>query len=594
MALLETLDNTDYQQIVNWLGYDDIQENPAEILITRGLNKDYIWDINGKPDPSEDKEIDESSQGTKYYKELHAGKFPMSLIGKIHAITLESPTGCFALTNQDSDYNVFTYQKEFQKYSDLCDPEKLSSYGLTEKPNLEYYAEDFLYSSASGRPLNRMITLRRFPYACIDNISDISVQQERDVTRMITYFDDQTNKLEDILEFSYGLRWKELEAQMETSRMFGGDQEGLTKYMKMGALAFGDSELIKNRLRGPVGNEVNPMEDNNRVYGPVDSITSTHIRDVGFNFDKEFSLVFTYKSRSFGARNPDSVMKDILANILLCTHNDGDFWPGSRFWIGARPSKVTNSLKWMNSDDPNKILSGAWDSMLNLVQKKFRNKESALETLKNVIKGGLQMAMANILNTMGRPGIPFANSLLSNDPVGLWHLTIGHPMNPIMTMGDLICTGVSISFPDDTLSLGDFPTTIRATVNLKPAKPRDRAGIEMMFNHGKKRIYMPAVVKVQKNPQITSTKRGWWDEYVVKAIDKAGVAITTKGEGEKMEIINEPAELAFDKLDQLKYSVSAGIKFAQDKQNDTKVWINKDNANKKVGDAEEVKLIKPV
>ncbi|MDR0206273.1 MAG: hypothetical protein LBI45_03315 [Bacteroidales bacterium] len=38
------------------------------------------------------------------------------------------------------------------------------------------------------------------------------------------------------------------------------------------------------------------------------------VRDVGFDFDKEFNLTFTYKSRSFGGRNPDSVMKDILAN----------------------------------------------------------------------------------------------------------------------------------------------------------------------------------------------------------------------------------------------------------------------------------------
>ena len=49
-----------------------------------------------------------------------------------------------------------------------------------------------------------------------------------------------------------------------------------------------------------------------------------------------------------------------------------------------------------------------------------------------------------------------------------------------MTMGDLICTGVDVSFPDDTLSLGDFPPTIKAVVKLKPAKSRDRVGIEIL------------------------------------------------------------------------------------------------------------------
>ncbi|MDR0206272.1 MAG: hypothetical protein LBI45_03310 [Bacteroidales bacterium] len=88
-------------------------------------------------------------------------------------------------------------------------------------------------------------------------------------------------------------------------------------------------------------------------------------------------------------------------------------------------------------------------------------------------------------------------------------------------MGNLICTGVDVSFPDDTLSFGDFPTTIKAVVKLKPALPRDRAGIEMMFNHGRKRIYMPAGVKVDRTSQINSTRRGLWDKYVVDEMEYA-------------------------------------------------------------------------
>lgn len=591
MALLETSDNFSYEQLIKWLPYDDVNKNPASLLITRGLNKDYNWNINEKPKSNDT--VNDNSVGTKLYKELHNGRYPQSIVGKIHAITLESPKGSPPLTSRDSDYANFDYHKTFQKFSDICDKKRIKESQLENRPDLEYYPEDFLYSSASGYPLNRLITLRRFPYACIDNIGATNVQSERDVTRMVTFFDDQTNRLEEILGFSYGLRWKSLEAQMESNRMYGGDQEGLTGFMKTGALALGDSELIKNRLRGPVGNEVDPTADNNRVYGPVDSITSTHIRDVGFDFDKEFSLKFSYKSKSFGGRNPDSVMKDIMANVLLCTYNDGDFWPGSRFWVGARPSKSINRLKWMNSDNPNVILEGAWNSMLDFVQKRFGSPDSALETLKNIVKGGVQMLMANILNNLGRPGMVQANSLLSNEPVGLWHITVGHPMNPILTMGDLLCTGVEVGFPDDTLSYGDFPTSIDFTVKLKPAKPRDRAGIEMMFNHGSKRIYMPTVVTVQRDPTITSTKRGLWDKYVVDPIDRAGVVVKRVGG----EVVNDSIEIASDINDQIKYSVSAGISYAQVKHNDMKVWIAKQNQQvvtplvTQAGDAIETKLI---
>ena len=161
--------------------------------------------------------------------------------------------------------------------------------------------------------------------------------------------------------------------------------------------------------------------------------------------------------------------------------------------------------------------------------------------------------------------------------IGLWHVTVGHPMNPIMTMGNLICTGVDVTFPEDTLSYGDFPTAIKAVVKLKPAMPRDRAGIEMMFNHGRKRIYMPAVVKVVKDQKMTDTRRGLWDKYVVDNLDY----LATKGLDKAPETGEKITQVATNVADQLSYSVSAGIKYAQEKQNDMRVWISnkKDSGN---------------
>ena len=151
----------------------------------------------------------------------------------------------------------------------------------------------------------------------------------------------------------------------------------------------------------------------------------------------------------------------------------------------------------------------------------------------------------------------------------LWHLTIGHPLNPILTMGDLLCTGVEVSFPDDTLSYGDFPTTIKATVKLKPAKPRDRAGIEMMFNHGQKRIYMPAVVKVVKDSKLTSRERGLWDKYIDEGMNYVAVK-AQKGQ----DAINTIVPVVCDEFHQLNHSISPNIKYAQDKWNDGKGWVH--------------------
>lgn len=592
--MLEADQNT-RDQLYKWGLYQDGLEGRldfATLLAVRGLNPDFSDDSATT--------VKQNTEGTNIFKKYMAQNLPTSIMGKIQAISLKD------IPYNDTNMKDFLdYKKVFQTYTDLCGIyTKVGDKNYPERyhvPGYEYYPDDFIYVTKCGYPLNRLITLRRFPYPCMDNIFD-SYQKDSDITRMVTYFDNNINKLEDILGFSYSMNWKELQAGLEAMSMQGATNEGLTGMMLKTATVFGDEELIKNRLRGPNGNTVDPTHDQNKAHGPVDSITSTHIRDVGLNFDKEFSLKFEYSSRSFFGRNPDAVMKDIIANILLCTFNDGDFWGGARYWVGARPSKSINLFQWMNSDDPNKVLQGAWNSLTSIVQTNFGTKDSALNTLKKVLKGGIQMAMAGILNFLGRPGIPYSNSILSGAPVGQWHLTIGHPMNPIMTIGNLICTGVDINFPDDSLSYGDFPTYFTATVKLKPAMPRDRAGIEMMFNHGQQRIYLPAIAKVNKNKAGDGMHRTEYWDYVDKGIDLGVDKVFSKdtykelGEGASeffggvKNTVADGAKLAYDKGEAVwtssKKAVERGVNTIRTKGDLSQVspiqYINNSNNNKPV------------
>jgi hypothetical protein len=128
--------------------------------------------------------------------------------------------------------------------------------------------------------------------------------------------------------------------------------------------------------------------------------------------------------------------------------------------------------------------------------------------------------MAKILDKVGRPGILTMNSLLSGEPTGFWHLTVGNPLNPTLCVGNLICTGVDVSFPTDSLSYGDFPTKVQFKVKLKPAQSKDRAGVEMMFNMGKQRIYYaPKTVDVEKNKNYISASARKFFNFDSKEID---------------------------------------------------------------------------
>lgn len=462
------------------------------------------WEKNGKKGEKPDiPEFDETSYDeTTGLQELQSMTseikdkvFTNSFANKLYLITLDN-------TPYEQEGYKDTNIKEAKTFTDLC----LDESGI---PGLNYDADDFLYVTKLGYSLNRMITLRRFPFACTDNIweplssDNMSMltnndtkskpkiaQEEQDICRMVTYFNEEFNKLDDLLSFSYGLRWKNLQAGMEANRMVG-DQEGLSGFMNKVATVAGDEDLIRNRIMGENQLEVDPTFDSNKVHGPVDCINETHIRDIGFDFNKEFDITFEYTLRSIGTRTPEYAMKDILANILCCTYNDGDFWGGARYWTGKRPSRAMSKFKWMNTarsiDD---VLNGAYSTLRAAIQSwQSDPKGSALNLLKNIIKGSVGAALGKIMDAVGRPGIIISNSLLSGEPVGEWHLTIGNPYNPILSMGDLICTNVQINFPTDSLSYGEFPTSMTAKVSLKPSKPRDRAGIEMMFNHGKSRMY---------------------------------------------------------------------------------------------------------
>lgn len=349
-----------------------------------------------------------------------------------------------------------------------------------------YNADDFLYMKHFGKmPMNRLITLRRFAFPIFDDIFSKTSQPEPDIARLLTFFDQENNKLSDIMSFTFGLDWKELKSESEQASM-QGDQNGVDGIVGK-ALKFIDPKYGKESLAG--SNKVNfdPQHDSNRVYGPVDSIASAHIREVGLKFTQEMQLTFDFEIKSINGVNQKAAFIDLLANIILLCTNDGKFWGGARYWVGPKPTKYLNDLKALSPTSFDDFVNKSTASMKQMLGS-FATKSSAKETLKNIANNAMNLALGKMLDKLGRPGIPMMNSLLTGTPVGPWHLTIGNPLNPIMVAGDLIIDNAALSFGDE-LGYDDFPTEMKLTLTLKHNKPRGRAEIESMFNAGKSRLY---------------------------------------------------------------------------------------------------------
>ncbi len=384
---------------------------------------------------------------------------------------------------------------------------------------VQYEIEDFEYCKWLGAPINRLITLRRFPFPCTDNIYDKFNQAEPDIARMVTYRTNDNNKLEDLLSFGYHLKWKELESAMEQASMTG-DQTGFTAMSKK-LMKWMDPVMAQNRLRGDNALSYDPTHDQNKVYGPVDSLTSTHIRDVGLAYDQKFDLVFEYEAKSIDGKSPEFAMRDIIANVLATTYNDAKFWPGARYWVGERPSSfLKNFKKYRDVKSVDSLFAKAYADIKSGLKGDVKGK--AIDALKRALKNGLTMAVGRMLDKVGRPSIPVMNSLLSGEPVGLWHVMIGNPYNPIMSVGNLIIDDVQFKFPTEDLSYGDFPTKLQVTITLKPAMPKDKAGAEMMFNMGKMRLYhQPKKIHKSTSNNVKRKARpfeGQGDSEIVKAV----------------------------------------------------------------------------
>lgn len=522
--------------------YIQTKKHLIEEEFSTWVNYQKQTDNVGRPRGIDDETFAKFNESNKH------GIFHGSLVNKVHIMRV----GQLPASDEKLSETVSKFATTF---SDLC-----------KKYNgiIQYDPDDFLYCKNLGLPINRLITLRRFPYAVTDNIYDKYNQSHPDIARMVTFFTDETNKLEELLSFTFGLRWKELTAEMEQQSMLG-DQSGLSGFMGR-IMKYIDPVLAKNKLQGENALNFNPTFDQNKVYGPVDSINSTHIRDVGFEFNKEFTITFDYELRSYNGRTPEYAMRDIIANALAVTYNNGKFWGGARYWVGERPTQYLSTFQGiLNPSSVNEFVEKARTGMKSIIaQFSGGNTTSKIQALKNAMNNILKNAMAvgvgKILDSVGRASIITTNSLLAGEPIGNWHLTIGNPDNPILCIGNLMCTGIELKFPTDELSYGEFPTRVTFEVRLKPGMAKDRAGIETMFNMGRQRIYHnPKKIKIsRKNTEQLEPSKRTQRVYSDEDVDSEKILQTfnetfdftplksTKGSDGKEKVSGKNVEIVID------------------------------------------------
>ena len=397
-----------------------------------------------------------------------------------------------------------------------------------------YKYSDFMYCRDVGKiSNNHLITLRRFSAPVRDNIYQYtgidtitSNQVPGDIGRLVTWFGTEDNKLEDILKYSFKASWKEMDAAIQQLDSQENDPArgltgGLVNLMNMEhAQGFdrGTNPSAFSQLLGDDASEYdkapyadNPavngrMFDKHKIYEPKDTVRSKYEYEGKLTFSQEFTLTFNYKLRGYDNINGKTAMLDLLGNILAVTYRKGKFWPGEQHIIGApqntqgwnKAKEMQNEVMSAGNTFISKLcnggsLSDAASAAMNIIQgPKLKDglKGAAENILKGLKAGGLQSIFSGLTkNALGRPAVYAFDSLLTEGETGFWHVTIGNPLNPIASIGNLIIDGDVEVTHSGPLGLDDFPTEITVKVPLKHAMPRDAVDIQRMFTKGRRSIY---------------------------------------------------------------------------------------------------------
>lgn len=367
-----------------------------------------------------------------------------------------------------------------------------------------------------------------------------------DVGRLVSWFGTDDNKLEDICKYETEFTWKEITNQIQeiesqeddSSRdILGKISNSLNPAYNSYTLKYGGaSHDLVTTLGGrihenwltkssPDYRQMTSMySDNNRVYTPMNTVQDNTIPEGRLKLSQEITLNFSYKLRAYEDINPKSAFLDLIGNILEVTYYRGHYWKGEARLIGP----PVNRSAW---DTATALIDNAWERLGGFVKSMAYGDTSfpdILGSLSNMAQGVMDavsnvgqkivdqingnngdigrtfydiLAKANndirftdaikrqIKNKFGRPAMYAMNSLIEGDNFGPWHLTIGNPYNPIMSIGNLCLRNATITH-SGPLGIDDFPSEIKVTCTLKPARSRDLVEISKYYTRGLNALYL--------------------------------------------------------------------------------------------------------
>lgn len=397
---------------------------------------------------------------------------------------------------KDGDNNINKNKiKLFLKDSSYKDNDEANPY-IKIITNLEPYKQlsidysDLAYLRDLGvYPVNRLVILRRYAEGVIVPHNLNEIENIKPISTIIGWVKPEEDKL-----FSIGFseRW------VNTSKTFweaisdAVSQDTRVDLAKTAPVPGWGQGFLYQFLKG-AGYVDEDFNVNEIPVGDPNVLRESSTRDIdqqGLNSSFNFSFNTSYEQKYINNIDSGSAFLDIIDNILKMGTSD------MKYMLGG--SKVENWMKTLNSNSSdysenmyNEILKLAENFIdtLNSMTKSNPSKKdddidiTSLDSIINSLKSGLNAAIYRF-----RWPLRGALGLTSGIHTTPWHITIGHPLNPVLSIGNILVENGNITFGNE-LSFNDIPTKIDISFEVKLSRSIGKNDILNILNNAYGRIY---------------------------------------------------------------------------------------------------------
>lgn len=427
--------------------------------------------------------------------------------------------------HQDSVYDIST--------NNIID--KLSAY-----PSLALKWADFAYCRDFGvYPNNRLVVCRRFSSPQTDDLTFVK-DSSGPISTIVTWIDDTAN----LLEFSFGEEWTDAGVSFIELLNEVGDDMGM-KFAKLGDIFAravnpipmpGATELLQRRILEKLGVIGDSTTSEMIPSGTPNLIKESRQRKLikedspGSGLVGKFNIKVkcAWEQKFISGVDPTLIYYEILHTILSFGGSQAVFYLGKKSNLGglgklldrfskpggvidvikevmnafkdeivAVADKITKSIKELfNGENPPKDAEVDQNDADAVKQAEEDAKAADQEAEKqrqktlNDAVGQVESIVTSFVETIVKKyrvralGIVTSLTGLPSTP---WHVTIGNPLRPILSSGDMECSNVSVNLGPQ-LSFNDLPSYIECEFTLTSARNLGIDEIMSKLNCGSIRI----------------------------------------------------------------------------------------------------------